>query len=250
MKLKPADFARQAGVTRQAVGAKIKNSTLIMDAAGFLDTDHPVNSAYISGQGRKPRRTAASAGTGAAPLPGPAAPPSQPVVIPGASPPPAFRDDEQISAAAGGVPAELLGLTLRELVIRYNGIMNLERQARVLRDITTANEKEMRIGERSMKLIEKDFVTSRIFVYIDLLMRQLMEYPESVMDAFVAKVLSEGQQCQGELVSMMRDGLGRIIAGAKDQVIKELNSLKGKYTNNDKLEEIGETIREAVSENP
>ncbi|GHU41110.1 hypothetical protein FACS1894190_08820 [Spirochaetia bacterium] len=88
--------------------------------------------------------------------------------------------------------------------------------------------------------------TLRLFSYIDVLMRQLMEYPESVMDAFVARVLSEGADCRGELVSMMRDGLGRIIAGAKDQVIKELNSLKGKYTGNDKIDEISETIREAV----
>jgi hypothetical protein len=46
---------------------------------------------------------------------------------------------------------------------------------------------------------------------------------------------------------MLRDGLGRIIAGAKDQLIKELNGLKGKYAGADKLEEINEAIREAVA---
>ncbi|GHV79788.1 hypothetical protein AGMMS49944_15790 [Spirochaetia bacterium] len=233
MKLKPADFARQAGVTRQAVGAKIKNNTLVVDAAGFLDTENPVNSAYISDQGRKPRTApsvaAAAVSQAAPPVPTPLA----------------LQGDDQIAAAAG-VPAELLTFTLRELVVRYNGMINLEKHARILRDLTTANEKELRIQERSIKLIEKDFVTARLFSYIDVLMRQLMEYPESVMDAFVARVLSEGADCRGELVSMMRDGLGRIIAGAKDQVIKELNSLKGKYTGNDKIDEISETIREAV----
>jgi hypothetical protein len=236
MKLKPADFARQAGVSRQAVAAKIKNNTLAVDPAGFLDTENPVNSAYISDQGRRPHQAASTA----APAGAWASPPSL------AAPAPQVPlGDEQISALAG-VPAELLGLSLRELVIRYNGMINLEKQARVLRDLTLTHEKELRTAERSIQLIEKDFGTSRIFSYIDVLMRQIMEYPESVMDAFIAKVLSEGADCRGELVSMMRDGLGKIIAGAKDQVIKELNGLKGKYNGNDRIDEISETIREAV----
>ncbi|MDR3335559.1 MAG: hypothetical protein LBT16_00005 [Treponema sp.] len=109
-----------------------------------------------------------------------------------------------------------------------------------------ASEKEQRIQERALKVIEKDFVRSRLFQYIDVLMRQIIEYPEAAIDAFVSKVLSEGPDAKEELVSTMRAGLGRIIAGAKDQVIKELNGLKDKYTATDKLEEINEAIREAV----
>jgi hypothetical protein len=231
MKLKPADFAREAGVTRQAVSAKIKNSTLIIDAAGFMDTENPVNAAYISDQGRKSRKVAA-------------APPS----VAAASPPPLIPQTEAEICAAAGVPAvELLSYTLREIVAKFNGLYNLEKHAKTLRDITMAAEKEQRMAERSLKLIEKDFVTSRLFQYVDVLMKQIIEYPEGAVDTLVAKVLSDGPDARGDLVIMLRDGLGRIIAGAKDQLIKELNGLKGKYAEADKLEEINEAIREAVA---
>jgi hypothetical protein len=229
MKLKPADFAREAGVTRQAVSTKIKNSTLIIDAAGFMDTENPVNAAYISDRGLRSRKVAA---------PPPAAVPSMP---------PIPHAEADICAAAGVPAVELLGYTLREIVAKFNGLYNLEKHAKTLRDITMAAEKEQRMAERSLKLIEKDFVTSRLFQYVDVLMKQIIEYPEGAADAVVAKVLSDGPAARGDLVIMIRDGLGRIIAGAKDQLIKELNGLKGKYAEADKLEEINEAIREAVA---
>jgi hypothetical protein len=239
MKLKPADFAREAGVTRQAVGAKIKSNTLIIDPAGFLDTENPVNSAYISARSRSGRR--------AAPGPAPASPanPATPGPVP-PSPPPIHQGFD-ISAAAGGIPAELLSLTLREIVLKYNGLYNLEKHAKILRDLTMASEKDQRIQERSLKLIDKDFVTSRLFQYVDVLMKQLIEYPEAAVDSIVAKVLSDGPDARADIIISMRDALGRIIAGAKEQIIKELNGLKGKYNGMDKLEEINKAIREAVS---
>ncbi|MDR1576347.1 MAG: hypothetical protein LBS37_10120 [Treponema sp.] len=231
MKLKPADFAREAGVTRQAVSAKIKNSTLIIDAAGFMDTENPINAAYISDLGRKSRKAAA--------WPPPVAAASPPSLIP--------QTEAEICAAAGVPAVELLSYTLREIVAKFNGLYNLEKHAKTLRDITMAAEKEQRMAERSLKLIEKDFVTSRLFQYVDVLMKQIIEYPEGVVDTLVAKVLSDGPDARGDLVIMLRGGLGRIIAGAKDQLIKELNGLKGKYAEADKLEQINEAIREAVA---
>jgi hypothetical protein len=228
MKLKPAEFARQAGVTRQAVGAKIKNHTLFVDEAGFLDTENPVNTAYITEQSRKGRQApvlAPAAQPQAAPIPGAAGVPA----VPGAAP---LQTEADIAMAAG-VPAELLSMTLRQLVMQYSGLYGLEKHAKVLRDLTMAAEKEQRMQERGLKLIEKDFVTSRLFQYVDVLMKQLVEYPEATVDAVIAKVLSDGPASRPGLVIMLRDGLGRIIAGAKDQIIKELNGLKGKYTGKD-----------------
>jgi hypothetical protein len=241
MKLKPADFAREAGVSRQAIFAKIKNSTLMVDSAGFLDTDNPINSAYISDPDRKRRQAAIAppmppAGTGTETTTTSTLPP-----IP-ASLPAAIQTEEGIAAAAG-VPAKLLSLTLRELVVGYNGLYNLEKHARTLRELVVSAEKEQRMQERGLKLIERDFVTSRLFQYIDVLMRQIIEYPESAADAIVAKIMSEGPDARGDLVFMMRDNLGRIIAGAKDQIIKELNGLRGKYQ-----KELEENTPEAVNE--
>jgi hypothetical protein len=157
------------------------------------------------------------------------------------------QTEAEICAAAGVPAVKLLSYTLREIVAKFNGLYNLEKHAKTLRDITIAAEKEQRMAERSLKLIEKDFVTSRLFQYVDVLMKQIIEYPEGAVDTLVAKVLSDGPDARGDLVIMLRDGLGRIIAGAKDQLIKELNGLKGKYAEADKLEEINEAIREAVA---
>jgi hypothetical protein len=245
MKLKPADFARQAGVSRQAVGMKIKNNTLIIDAAGYLDTENPINAAYISDPDRESRRVAHTKpkNNPAIAPPGPSAAPGEANQNPpGDSPAP----PTDISAAAG-VPSELLELPLRDLVYRYSGLYNLEKHARVLRDITAAAEKEQRIQERSLKLIEKDFVTSRLFQYYDVLMKQIIEYPQASVDDIIAKILSDGPEARGDLIIMMRDNLSRIIAGAKKQIIEELNGLKNKYDQSDKSDDINKEIREAVS---
>ena len=226
MKLKPSAFAREAGVTRQAVRAQMKKGLLVVDAAGFLDTDNPINSAYISARSRRgAHRTANSY------FPESNIAPTRSLLE---------QQDAEFAKSAG-VPAELLTMTLRDLVIRFNGLYGLEKHAKILRDVMMAIEKEQKIQERGLKLIEKDFVTSRLFQYIEVLMKQIVEYPESVTDTVIAKVLSEGPEARGTLVVMLRDGLGRIIAGAKDQIISELESLKGKYTGNASEESLNES---------
>jgi hypothetical protein len=235
MKLKPADFAREAGVSRQAISTKIKNNTLMVDPAGYLDTDNPINSSYISDPDRSRRRAANSA---------PAiitAPPGQAAAGPPV-PPPGLKDDTDIAAAAG-VAAEMLTLTIRELVIGHAGVQGVERYARTLRDLTATVEREQRTNERGQKLIDKDFVTSRLFTFVDVVCKQIIEYPESVADAIIAMILSEGPESRPSLVSMMQEALGRIIAGSKSQIIKELAGLKGKYQKEEN------TIQEAAGEN-
>jgi hypothetical protein len=226
MKLKPSDFAREAGVSRQAISTKIKNKTLIVDAAGYMDTDNPVNSAYISAPERSRRKAALSslpAVPGIAAATGPPAPPA------------GAKTDTDIAAA--GTAVEMLSMTIRELVMAHAGVQGIERYARILRDLTATAEKEQRTRERGLKLIEKDFVASRIFTFVDAVCKQIIEYPESAADSIISKVLSEGPEARPSIVSMMQDALGRIIAGTKTQLIKELDSLRGKYQKNGKQEE-------------
>jgi hypothetical protein len=236
MKLKPADFAREAGVSRQAIFNKIKNKTLIVDPVGYMDTDNPINSAYISDPDRSRRKAAAASSL---PAPGTISPAGQAAPAAGAEAapgPPVLKSDTDIAAAAG-VAVEMLSLTIRELVIGYAGIQGIERYARTLRDLTATAEKEQRTKERGLKLIEKDFVTSRLFTFVDVVCKQIIEYPESAADAIIALALSEGPESRPSLVNMMQEGLGRIIAGSKNQIIKELTGLKGKYQKEDTIQE-------------
>jgi hypothetical protein len=226
MKLKPVEFARQAGVTKQAISAKIKNQTLIIDAAGFLDTDNPINSAYISDPGRKAKKTALSVqavpGAATAPL-GETATGTSPSALP------IPVTDTEIAAAAMVPATELLNYTLREVVMRFGGLYGLEKHIKALRELTATAEREQKMDERAMRLIPKDFVLSGVLAYLNYLNRQLIEYPEMAADKIIPKIISDGPEARDEVILIMRDGISRIIAGAKEQAAKELNGLRGRH---------------------
>jgi hypothetical protein len=238
LEIKPAQFAKMAGVTRQNISEKIKQKTLIVNAAGHIDTDHPVNAAYLSERCRKERdsaevnqrkkqetRTQNSVTTDSV-----------------------NWSDEDIAIAAG-VPEELLNLTLRQVVMRYNGLVSLEKHAKILRDLMVAAEKELKMQERSLAFIKKDFVTSRIFQFINVLMKQLLEYPDSEADEIIAVAKSQDENARSHIIARMKEGLGKVIAGSKEHIISELESLKEKYSvNNNSIDRITEAISEGIAE--
>jgi hypothetical protein len=244
MEVKAAEFARMAGVSRQSIHSKIKNRTLVVNAAGLLDTDNSLNARYMANQRRKQARLAPAQVT-ASPG-GNAGPETAQLGSTASLITPTIRNEIE-AAADAGIPQELLGLPLRDLVIKYNGLYNLERHAKILRDLTMSSEKDQRIRERGLKLIEKDFVTSRLFQFLDVLMHQLLEYPDSAVDDLIANVQSHGLDSRADIAQALRDGLGRIIAGAKEEIIRELDTLKGKYQAGERPAEIRSEISEEVS---
>jgi acetone carboxylase gamma subunit len=50
------------------------------------------------------------------------------------------------------IPRQLLGMTIRELITRYQGIDSVERYIKVLQDLTDLDEKYLLIQERRLKL--------------------------------------------------------------------------------------------------
>ena len=249
MEVKPAEFARIAGVSRPSVSGKIKNKTLILNAAGMLDTDNPLNAAYIARH--KEKRESAAAAEYVNHGGGPAPPPE---VSPGklfsTSPPNDFA-----LAQLAQVPArELLDLTLRDIVIKYPGIDKIERYAKILKDVTMAAEKESRLKERELTLIPKDFVISRIFEFLNTLAKQALEYPEAAADRIISLVQANEGNVKIMVIDTMKEGIGKILTGAKDHVMDELKGLKSKYQNDnhnkqiEDLKEAIETIQEARNE--
>lgn len=237
MEVLPAEFARQAGVTRQSVCAKIKKGTLIQNSAGKLDTENPVNAGYLAAKRRQLEETQTNAGSITA---------KQTSGIQSATLHRSLPDP--VAANAIGVPAELLTLTLKELVMRYSGILPLEKHAKILKILVESAEKEQRIKERRLTLVDKDFVVSRIFQYVDNLMIQILEYPESTADDIVARVLAEKEAARNTVIETMKTGLSKIIANAKEQVISELNGLKHKYHEDDTAYSFAELKQEIKNE--
>ncbi|MCL2139967.1 MAG: hypothetical protein FWH41_10625, partial [Treponema sp.] len=219
MEVKPATFARIAGVSRASVSEKMKKKTLIVNAAGFLDTENPVNAAYISRHGQK--RAEAEA--------------AEQIQAGGSKSftsetPKVNNPDDFIIMQAAGVSARgLLNMTLREIVLKYPGLDKIERYAKILKDATMAAEREQRIQERGLTLIPKDFIISRLFSFLEGLVKQIVEYPESAVDKIIAIANTESKTTRIEIVEIMINELSQIVSGAKNTIIAELNGLKSKY---------------------
>lgn len=237
MEVTQAEFARMAGVSRAAVSKKISNRTLIINSAGMLDTDNPVNRSYLDRhQGRvnlviQQANTAVSSGRPAAEK---------------ATTPPKTGAAYMAPAAypeQSGMPAELLKMTLRELFQKYGSFDGLERYVKVLKDLMTADEKSQRLEEKRMLQIPKDFVIARVFGFLNQLSNKILDAPDTMADQVIALAKAGSDDCRAKVVLYMRDTLSRSIGGAKEAVINELQSLKGKYDDDDRTD-----IRDVLEE--
>jgi hypothetical protein len=115
----------------------------------------------------------------------------------------------------------------------------------MLRDLTAADERDQKVRDRGLKLIEKDFVIARLLQYMDILMKQLLEYPESCVDEIIALVQAEGGAARLDASRKLETGISKIIKDSKDQLIKELSGLRAKYQDTDGLDQ---KIKDAVVE--
>jgi hypothetical protein len=228
MEVRPAQFARMAGVSSVAICKKSKNKTLIVNAAGFLDTDNPVNAAYLSMH----REKNAQSPPGIMRVVSPSKLNNQ--YLPNS---PALDDTE--IARLSGIRIDLLHMTIRELILMFPGLDKIDRYMKYYKECTITREKELRIDERELKLIPKDFVISRLFPLVNTITKDLLDYPEGEVEKIIAIVRASGEGARNEIIKTMKDGLGRIIVGAKEQIVSELSNLKSKYQNeNTKLDRI------------
>lgn len=222
------------GVSPSVISRKIKANTLVRNAAGLLDTDNPVNSRYLSRRRLKSGEAALEDG--------------------GKN---AGRVLEQADFSALpdceiadriGLPQRMLGMSIRELVVKHRGMEELETYVKMLRDLISADEKNQRVQERRLQLVEKDFIVARVFQFLDTLMKQILEYPESAADEIISLVQSEGAAARDGVSRKMQTGLMRIIKGSKERVLDELAGLKAKYQSGNRLEDKLEAIAEKLEE--
>ena len=257
-------------MTRAAVSGKKNSGTLIFNSAGKLDTDNPVNRAYIDRHQAKMkaqielRRMEAaiasadgfgvSAGVnaglsaalasqtdggnfvaqaGGGSERGNATFADAPQGVKGRGD---FSSSEGTVAMAGaGKAHEMLSLPVGQLVRRFGSVDAIEKYSKILRDLSTADEREQKTQERRLLQVPKDFVVQRMFGYVDSLMNQLLDVPESVSDQVIAVALAGGDDVRVKVMRILSDNLTRCIAGAKEHIVGELDSLKNKYAKQDDI---------------
>lgn len=227
MEVKAAEFARMSGVSRMAISGKIKNGTLILNSGGKLDTDNPLNRAYLD-KHREKQKAALQAKELERTL-------NQATEEIQNSPATTFPLPEQKNKQleqnqTQNKAATILNMTIGDLIKHYGDVKGIGNYAKILRDLTAADEREQKTQERRMLQIPKDFVVARLFSFVDQLMNKLLDVPEAVSDQVIALALSsdEGTRRQ-EVINVLSDNLTRCIAGCKEHIISELNGLKGKY---------------------
>lgn len=230
MEVIASEFARMAGVSAMAVSKKIQNGTLIRNSGKKLDTDNPVNRAYLERKQAKlkeriQQRAIEAEAAGTAPAEG-------------------LRG----SGASGISAGDMLRLPLGQLVRQFTTVDNIEKYSKILRDLSAADEREQKTQERRLAQIPKDFVVQRLFGYIDNLMNRLLDVPEAVCDQVIAVTMAGGDGVRMSVQHIISDNLTKCIAGAKERVIGELDALKGKYDSERAVELRAEDLITAVRE--
>lgn len=128
-----------------------------------------------------------------------------------------------------GLPARMMKLNLKQLVMRYGGPMMLDSFSKILQRLMSANEKDQKIQERRLELIEKDFVISRLFLYLETLSNRLFDYTENIPIGIIALVNSGIDNMEFRIKEKMRKDFSNLIRDAKENVNRELENIKNKY---------------------
>lgn len=236
MEVSAAELARMCGISRAAVSSKKNSGTLVFNSAGKLDTDNPINRAYLERHQAKMKAQleirkieSEMAATDSISV-------SQPSV-----------NTQKNLASAGGAAsypgknifesenkAKLMqDMTLKQLLRTFGTVDNVERYSKILRDLSTADEREQKTQERRLEQIPRDFVVQNLFGYVDQLMNQLLDVPESVCDQIVAVLTAGGDDMRVNVIHILSDNLTRCISGAKEHITNEINGLRGKYEKQD-----------------
>ena len=125
----------------------------------------------------------------------------------------------------------------------------MQEYVKMLKDLAAADERDQKVRERRLQLVEKDFVIARLIQYLDVLMKQLLEFPESVVDELIALVQAQGGAARIDVSRKLEHGISRIIKNSKEQLIEELRGLRSKYQEDDGLDQkIKDTIVEIMED--
>ncbi len=117
-----------------------------------------------------------------------------------------------------GLPFRMSKLTLFELVSRYGGPMQLDKWAGILSKLMTAMEKDQKSRERKNELIEKDFVTSNVFLYLNIFMDAMFDIAESQTEVIISMVLSDVETAKHKMPELRKKAYTKISKEAKKSI--------------------------------
>lgn len=230
MEVTQSVFASMAGVNRASICVGIKKKSLVMNSAGKLDTDNPVNRRYLDKHQKKLQEAHSFETFGEQVELGAV---QKAAVAP-----------KNLEADRNGVAGNLLNLTMRELIQQHGNMANVERYAKLVKDLTVADEKEQRIQERRLEQIPKDFVQASVFGFLEALMNKLLDLPERIADQAVAYVQADADTARSKIKNLLSDDITAAITDSKNQIIGGIENMKGRYSQEDSLRDIVSDVME------
>ena len=231
MEVTRAEFAHMAGVSRAAVSNKLKNGTLILNSAGMMETDNPVNRHYLDRHEKKNRERDFERNLMQSREASPSAQKETPK-----------RASTGGNAGDAAIDRPMLKMTLGELIERHGDIDGIDRFVKIQKDLVTIEEKKQRLQERRLQQLPRDFTIARLFGYLQQQSARVLDVPEAAADQVRATVLADPEGSRQRVIEYLRGLLSRAIGGAKEHVLGELRSLRAKY------EEPGESLDDKIEE--
>jgi hypothetical protein len=135
-----------------------------------------------------------------------------------------------------GLPASMMNLNIKQLVSRYGGPMMLKNWADILNKLMLANEKDQKIQIKNLDVIEKKFIQSNIFSYLETLSKQMFNIKFAITDEIISLVLAEKTKSRKKIHKIIDDAISVLIKDAKDNIEKELERLKNQFDKSIDLE--------------
>jgi len=259
--IKPAQLATIANLKRQAIYNAIRRGNIIANSAGLVDTQNKNNSQWLRSHGLSEKDVI----SGLAEIQKKQSKPQKKKSI--SNPLPKMRkkiEKKQVEVEAEkintiqsyieikpektenknneskdideidfenitGLPAKMMKLNLKQLVMKYGGPMLLNSWSLILQRLMSASEKDQKMQERRLELIEKDFAVSRLFKYIEDLSSRLFDYTESSPVDFISLVKSDAENLELKIKTKMRHDISILIKDTKENINRELENLKKKY---------------------
>lgn len=256
MKLKLIKLAELSKCSRANISQHVKKGNLILDENRNIDTENSINQNWLRSRGIDPKTLKTSVGIQADNIrkskvknpngqEGSAKKKVEPVKTPAISKIKKVGKDLILSLdvpdqqspilttdfeALTGLPERLSNLTLKQLCLQYGSQMQLKGYVDILNALMSAMKRDVDIQEKRRALIEKDFVSAHLFQFLDVMINQIFDYPESAIDEFIAEIKADEKKARLKIPEKMRKDFSKIINEAKKNINRQIKKLNERHS--------------------
>lgn len=128
-----------------------------------------------------------------------------------------------------GLPERMMSLTLMELVSKYGGPMQLDKWAGILQKLMNAHKTEVSIERDRLTLIEKDFVISQVFKFIDEFINKIFDSVDAQNEIIFSLAKSGDDEAKIKIKKMRLDNYSKLSKDAKEIIVNNLKKMRDKY---------------------